>query len=134
MEEIGYRSALIRGDHCRTIDALYDEFATALKFGESFEKTIPNLERAVVDLEEFRLSRGVIIVIRSPEEFLADLPPWYFYKLIRAFTHAFESWYQGRTSERPPLLLHVILASEPDRIEQTRRHWANPIIPLMDTK
>lgn len=114
--------ATLDGSKMQTIDGLYDQFASQLRFPDYFGRNSAALNDCLTDLAWLEFS-GLCIVITASSELLkkskrADDMEW----LIRRLNDAGEEWNNsvddGNWWDRLPVPFHVIFHSTDDSLEQ----------------
>jgi hypothetical protein len=111
--EAGLLVRTVRGAKCRTVDAMFDEVSAAWQFPYYFGENWGAFDECLSDLEWQDLGRGIVFVIRQPDELLADEPVEQFEIFIGNLTSAHAAYREaiarGEWWDRPPVPFHVVL-------------------------
>ncbi|GAA3637122.1 hypothetical protein GCM10022223_64810 [Kineosporia mesophila] len=125
--EAGLVVRVVRGRKCRTRQGLFDEFAAALQFPWFFPETWDAFGDCLADLDWMPHQAGHVLMLKEPEQVLADGPDADFAALVEFFRGAAREWghpaERGTWYDRSPVPFHVVLACLPHHTDDTRRRW-----------
>jgi RNAse (barnase) inhibitor barstar len=101
---------LLRGSAMRTLDALFDEVATALDFPQYFGRNWDALDECLADLS-WLPAPAYVLLISDSIELLADEPPKQFEILLKVLDRVAAEWSRpiavGQPWDRPAVPFHV---------------------------
>jgi len=130
--EAGLAVRVVRGHKCRTRQALFDEFSAALQFPWYFGENWDAFGDCLSDLDWIQHQAGYVLVVKEPEQVLADDDAAQFAVLHDILRMVSGEWGNqvalGEGWDRPPVPFHVILACLPHHTDSTRQRWE----PLSD--
>ncbi|MBT0768870.1 barstar family protein [Kineosporia sp. J2-2] len=132
--EAGLVVRTVRGRKCRTRQGLFDEFAAALQFPWYFGENWPAFGDCLSDLDWIPQQGGHVLVLKEPEQVLADDDQTEFETFADHLRMAAREWSTavelGEWWDRPPVPFHVVLACLPHHTDVTRQRW-EPVTELI---
>ncbi|GAB6904092.1 barstar family protein [Kineosporia succinea] len=125
--EAGLVVRVVRGRKCRTRQGLFDEFAAALQFPWFFKENWDAFGDCLADLDWLPHQAGHVIMVKEPEQVLAEASADDFEALVELLRLAAREWgsqaERGTWWDRPPVPFHVVLACLPHHTDDTRGRW-----------
>lgn len=109
----GFTVRVVRGHKMRTLSSVFDEFAAALQFPLYFGQNKDAFDECIRDLPRLPVSAGIVVVVVSPDETLADAPPRELEWLVDSLSAAAAEWATpidlGEWWDRAAVPFHVVL-------------------------
>lgn len=125
--EAGLTVRIARGRKMRSADRLFDEMAAVLQFPYYFGENWAAFDECFADMDWLPMNAGIVVVILDPAEVLAAENNVELATLVRAITHAAQTYAEpielGEWWDRPAVPFHVVLQSRPAEAESVRAHW-----------
>lgn len=117
----------VRGRKMRSVDALFDEVASALQFPYYFGENWPAFDECVTDLDWAGSAAGIVIIVLDAIEVLSGEPPADLTTLVSVFTRAAKTYAEpialGEWWDRPSVPFHVLLQANDQDHKLVRSRW-----------
>ncbi|RXZ71899.1 hypothetical protein ESP51_07055 [Agromyces albus] len=132
--DAGLTARVVRGREMRTLQALFDEFASALQFPLYFGGNKDAFDECLADLEGLPPASGFVVVITEIDQVLAHAGAESLRWLIGSLAGAAAGWAQpvelGEWWDRRAVPFHVVLAGETAMLADGERRWSAAGVPL----
>lgn len=123
----GTTAIQIRGNKCRTLGAMWDEFAAALQFPWYFGENWAAFDECLSDIDVIAPNKQLVITVLRSQEVLIDDHPADFAVLVRSLNDAVTIYsseiHLGQLWDRPAIPMTVILQSPSSTAEACRARW-----------
>jgi RNAse (barnase) inhibitor barstar len=120
----------VRGQKCKTLESLFDEFAAAFQFPCYFGENWAAFRDCITDLGWLPFRPGIVVLIYGAEQVLQEAHPAELATLVATFASAADEFAEvvadGEWWDRAPVPFHVVLQSESaDDLERWRSSGAD---------
>ncbi|MBZ5733303.1 barstar family protein [Nocardioides sp. TRM66260-LWL] len=126
--EAGLTVRVVRGRKMRTVEGLFDEFASALQFPLYFGENEDAFDECISELENLPRGEGFVVIVTEPDQVLADAGGAALEWLAQSLGSATEEWSRpvelGEWWDRPAVPFHVVLAGQQDEITLAGATWS----------
>lgn len=118
----------VRGRKMRTLNGLFDEMSAALQFPYYFGENWAAFDECISEIDLQPSCEGIVIAVLGAGEVLVDAPTADLRSLVRAFTHAAQTYAapidSGEWWDRPAVPFRVVLQAGASEGMLTYERWA----------
>jgi barstar (barnase inhibitor) len=134
--EAGLTVRTVRGAKMRSVGALMNEVAAALRFPHYFGENWAALDECLSDMEWLLPSKGIVLVVRDAELVLIDEDAEALDAFVAALRNASNEYGEavelGEAWDRPAVPFHVVLQATSEASTETSRRWSAAGAQLVD--
>lgn len=124
--DLGYMCRTLRGNKMRTRQGLFDEFVAAFQFPGYFGRNWNAFEECLGQMDYVDPGKGIVILIRLPEELLADEPEArkVFSEILTDVSKEYsKAINDGQWTDRAALPFHVVFHTPPFQPSNSTNVW-----------